>query len=253
MATQMNKASKTVFYGVAIGLPLGFAISWITWFSSDKSVDSAPLILGKTTVARQVQESDLSQKLDLLYQKNAQLEVQQQEMASKIAEFQEKYLQSMEDLQRTVQQSTISQVQDTEYNAEEPSKPPQTVADIAQTNETATQQRISTFDNAMTEQDRDPSWSDLAVKQITVSISSGQFQGSSLVATECKATLCFVEVSHDSYPDMQKYLDEFPAALGWSDSSGQFEILQSDGEFLTRIYLSRSGYDLPPDAKAGNS
>jgi len=252
MTTQKDQLLKTVVFGTAIGLSLGVTLSWTSWFSSsNSSVETATVDGEKTTASAMQQNTDLPQQLELLRRKNTQLEAQQKDVTSKLAELQDKYQRSLDNLQQELQHSSHSAGVYSEPTVDQRHIAEDTT-DIATANEAATKVRNHSLSNALIEQDRDPSWSDMAVNQITTAVSSGQFPGSSIVTTECKSTLCYVDVSHDSYPDMQKFLDQFPASLGWSDSSGQFETLGGDGELLTRMYLSRSGHDLPPDVKRRN-
>ena len=154
-------------------------------------------------------DAHLLQQIELLYRKNARLEAQRQELATKLTELQDKpknkYLKSLENLQKIVQQNTVSQVLEFKYGELSTRRQnANATVDAALANENAALQRDDSLYNAMMEQERDSSWSDTAVNQITDAMKSISFQGFSLVSVDCKATLCIVEASHESFPDMQK-------------------------------------------------
>jgi len=98
----------------------------------------------------------------------------------------------------------------------------------------------------------DRAWSRDAVEQIASAAEQvahgSSASGASLVDTQCRATLCRLEVAAHSLDAVDAFSRMFPAELGWQGSMKQTIVHEADGSLTGIIYVSRDGRDLPAES-----
>lgn len=99
-------------------------------------------------------------------------------------------------------------------------------------------------------QDIDPHWSEGAAKEIISTAGNEIFKGSNIVQTECRSSLCFVNVAHSDSESMDKFINKFPSKLGWNNSAGQIRVEDEEGHLTTKFIIARPGYKIPESSSA---
>jgi hypothetical protein len=105
------------------------------------------------------------------------------------------------------------------------------------------ERRIENMENKVFQQDIDPGWSDSARNQIDIMVNAENFQDSTLVNSDCRTSLCLLDIEHDSDESRRKFIFEFPNKLGWNNSSAEIVTLNENGRISTRIVITRPGFD----------
>ena len=251
-----GKIKLTMLLAGTVGLLLGLGALFKPWSTAHTPTGSGISVTPNAGYQQydsrhQPEEyQQIHEQIALLQRSNAKLEAQQLELLSELTELQNYYRQSHEEMQQLQKQLLAASSQTANTNSEmlvSSTNSKTNIDKVEEFNESLADKRLTVMDDALIEEDYDSSWSTAANDQIFSTANTGQFSGSSIIASECKSSLCVIDVSHEDYSSQQEFLDHFPMALGWEDSSGQYQIIHSDDEFLTRFYIARSGYDLPPD------
>lgn len=110
-------------------------------------------------------------------------------------------------------------------------------------------ERFLGLTNQVLSQDFDPNWSEGANQEIYNVSQEEMFKGSHVVVAECRSTHCLVNVDHDDQQSMENFINSFPSKLGWSQSSGEIQVVDEGGQLQTRFVITRSGYEM--DGKKG--
>jgi len=110
-------------------------------------------------------------------------------------------------------------------------------------------ERFLGLTNQVLTQDFDPNWSDGANQEILNTADGEMFEGSHVTVAECRSTHCLINVDHDDQQSMEKFINGFPSKLGWSQSSGEIQVVTEGGQLQTRFVITRPGYEI--DGKKG--
>jgi hypothetical protein len=91
----------------------------------------------------------------------------------------------------------------------------------------------------------DPTWSRDTETSIAQVLMSAAFEGSHLLATDCRTTLCQVEMSHESAVAREGFVDNFPFTLSF-DTEVFYHYIEDGGSMpRTVMYVARAGQQLP--------
>jgi len=66
-----------------------------------------------------------------------------------------------------------------------------------------------------------------------------------LVSTDCRTTLCRLEVWSTDADAMGEFLDSFPTALGWSTDMRMDTQASAGGGVVTTLFMTRNGVAMP--------
>ena len=91
--------------------------------------------------------------------------------------------------------------------------------------------------------DRD--FSDQAQADIGAAITDLGHSDVRLVSTDCRTTLCRLEVWSTDIEAMGAFLDSFPAALGWSTDMRMDTQVSAGGGMVTTLFVTRNGVAMP--------
>jgi hypothetical protein len=69
--------------------------------------------------------------------------------------------------------------------------------------------------------------------------------GVRLMSTDCRTTLCRLEVWSTDLAAMGEFLDSFPAALGWSTDMRMETQEDAGGGVVTTLFMTRNGVAMP--------
>jgi uncharacterized protein YukE len=85
----------------------------------------------------------------------------------------------------------------------------------------------------------DPSWAQWAIAEIGNSIETHNLAGSTLVSTDCRSTLCRIEVSFDDQVARDASLGSFPLIVPWDSHGFAYIDEQSGGNAV--LFVAREG------------
>jgi hypothetical protein len=91
--------------------------------------------------------------------------------------------------------------------------------------------------------DRD--FRDRAQADIDAAISNLGSTGVRLVSTDCRTTLCRLEVWSADIEAMGEFLDNFPATLGWSTDMRMETQESAGGGVVTTLFMTGNGVAMP--------
>jgi len=91
--------------------------------------------------------------------------------------------------------------------------------------------------------DRD--FSDQARADIDAAVGNLAGSGVRLVSTDCRTTLCRIEVWSTDIEAMGEFLDGFPAALGWSTDTRMDTQDSAGGGVVATLFMTRNGVAMP--------
>lgn len=91
----------------------------------------------------------------------------------------------------------------------------------------------------------DREFSDRAQADIDAAIGNIGSSEVRLVSTDCRTTLCRLEVWSADIEAMGEFLDGFPAALGWSTDMRMDTQVGAGGGVVTTLFMTRNGVAMP--------
>jgi len=91
----------------------------------------------------------------------------------------------------------------------------------------------------------DPSWSQQAESSLKQAVTDSAFDGSYLLTTDCRSTLCQVEVGHESDGARDDFVNRFPFALPFDTEVFYYRLEDGKGMPYTVLYMARAGQQLP--------
>jgi hypothetical protein len=95
----------------------------------------------------------------------------------------------------------------------------------------------------------DPTWSRDTEASIAQVLATAAFDGSRLLAADCRTTLCQVEVGHESEVAREGFTDNFPFALSFDTEVFYHHVDDGGGMSHTVMYVTRAGQQLPMPAQ----
>jgi hypothetical protein len=91
----------------------------------------------------------------------------------------------------------------------------------------------------------DREFSDRAQADIDAAIGNLASSEVRLVSTDCRTTLCRIEVWSTDLESMGEFLDGFPAALGWSTDMRMDTQESPGGGVVTTLFMTRDAIAMP--------
>lgn len=91
----------------------------------------------------------------------------------------------------------------------------------------------------------DREFSDRAQADIDAAIGNLGSSEARLVSTDCRTTLCRIEVWSADIEAMGEFLDGFPAALAWSTDMRMDTQVGAGGGVVTTLFMTRNGVAMP--------
>jgi hypothetical protein len=91
----------------------------------------------------------------------------------------------------------------------------------------------------------DPDFRDKAQADIDAAINNLGSTGVRVVSTDCRTTLCRLEVWSTDIEAMGEFLDNFPATLGWSTDMRMDTQQSAGGGVVTTLFMTRNGVAMP--------
>ena len=91
----------------------------------------------------------------------------------------------------------------------------------------------------------DREFSDRAQADIDAAIGNLGSSEVRLVSTDCRTTLCRLEVWSTDIESMGEFLDGFPAALGWSTDMRMDTQESPGGGVVTTLFMTRDAVAMP--------
>ena len=111
------------------------------------------------------------------------------------------------------------------------------------------QKLLTLFETQFLQESDDPTWSRQTEASLTQAVTSSAFDGSQLLAADCRTTLCQMEVSHESEVAREGFIDNFPFALSFDTEVFYQRIEDERGTPYTVMYMARTGQRLPMSAQ----
>lgn len=94
----------------------------------------------------------------------------------------------------------------------------------------------------------DPSWSGGAARSVADTFRKASLEGSSLASTDCRSTMCKLEIEHESPSAQLYFMQHIPADPPFDTAGFYHRVEAEDGSFRTVLYVARDGYPLPAPA-----
>ncbi|MEE9354129.1 MAG: hypothetical protein V3U75_00925 [Methylococcaceae bacterium] len=109
------------------------------------------------------------------------------------------------------------------------------------------EERVLTVTDYFQAESMDSLWSTETLEVIENTFNSEQMTGSSLMASECRSTICRIEVEHGDVEQRESFELHLPFTLAGVLSRGTMvHNNQPDGSIRTTMYLARDGFQLSP-------
>ena len=99
--------------------------------------------------------------------------------------------------------------------------------------------------SALNKEAVDRDFADRAQADIDAAISDLGSTGVRLVSTDCRTTLCRLEVWSTDIEAMGEFLDNFPATLGWSTDMRMDTQQSAGGGVVTTLFMTGNGAAMP--------
>lgn len=156
-------------------------------------------------------------------------------------------------LEKLSSNTPLSSQSQAESRAIEPQRSPETQQlnseELNRKSQQHADQRVLKLEEAFALDANDESRSSLAESKLREVTKSTAFAGSHLTSVSCKATICRLEVDHDSKNALDEFVGNFTLALGWASSmEGRIYDANARGEIKMTIFISRDGHNLPSGA-----
>lgn len=91
----------------------------------------------------------------------------------------------------------------------------------------------------------DPEFRALAQMRIEGTLSELAAPGMQLVSTDCRWSLCRLDLQHAERDSIDEFLDRFPLLLGWNTEMSSRVRGDDYTGFATTVFIARDGFQLP--------
>ena len=109
------------------------------------------------------------------------------------------------------------------------------------------QQMISHLDVAIQSEPLDSGWAAQVQTGLTDAFKGDDWLGNELAYTDCRVTLCRVEVAHKDANVAGAYVARIGTLAAFANTQGFYQqVTRADGALATVVYVARQGYRLPP-------
>lgn len=108
------------------------------------------------------------------------------------------------------------------------------------------QQKLTAlFATQFSRESDDPAWSRQTEASLSQAVTGASFEGSQLLTTACRTTLCQVEVGHENEAARDGFIQDLPFTLPFDTEVFYQRREGADGTASTVMYLARAGQNLP--------
>jgi len=100
--------------------------------------------------------------------------------------------------------------------------------------------RFQAMETALENEAYDPEWGSVTENRIAEQFAYLADYGSSISSTQCKTTICRIEVFHKNSDYARRFIREFSLKLGWQSSASSIKLVDNgSGQFITKIWVKR--------------
>lgn len=99
------------------------------------------------------------------------------------------------------------------------------------------------LDNTLETEGRDPEWAPHVESVVSSTLASDQFEGTTLIAAKCGATVCRIEIEHADQELQRGFHELFARTDAGREGAGAWSSeLEVNGRSRTLYYVARKGY-----------